>query len=279
MDNEQSNQGGRRALNMSPQQLRRLIIIGVAGVLALTLLILGAVFLIDALTAPNVKQINRVPDVGPDTPDRTDGPDDNPASGDATLDNTMKKNFYTFLIVGTSDDYNTDTIMLGAVDTKSLKCNIISIPRDCMYDTDAKIKRINGAFGRGGGFNKSNGGIKNLCEVVQSVTGVYPQYYCVLKMDSFIKVVDAIGGVEFDVPFHMYHEDADPKFHIDLPEGKRVLTGKEALQLVRFRGYAMSDFGRITMQKQFLITTMQTIKDEFDLANATKVITTITDSI
>ena len=57
-----------------------------------------------------------------------------------------KENFYTFLLVGTNDDYNTDTIMLGSVDTDKDIVNVVSIPRDTMVDVDIKIKKINQEF-------------------------------------------------------------------------------------------------------------------------------------
>ena len=183
----------------------------------------------------------------------------------------LKENFYTFLIVGTNDDYNADTIMLGAIDTSTLECNIINIPRDSMIDTTAKIKRINGAYGRAG--------IDGLCSAVQEVTGVYPQYYCVLNMKSFIKVVDVIGGVEYNVPMRMYHPDAQSEFTIDLYPGWQTLDGDHALQMVRFRGTAASDFGRIELQRKFLVATLKQVREKFTLTKATSIIETIAKSI
>ena len=122
-------------------------------------------------------------------------------SGPVVSDNTLKENFYTFLIAGTNDNYNTDTIMLGAINTKTLECNIISIPRDSMYETVSVIKRINGAYGFSytQTYKKAYGedapkGIDALREAIRVTTGIYPQYYCLVKMDGFMKIVDSIGA-------------------------------------------------------------------------------------
>jgi LCP family protein required for cell wall assembly len=161
--------------------------------------------------------------------------------------------------------------MLGAIDTETLECNIINIPRDSMIDTTAKIKRINGAYGRAG--------IDGLCTAVQEVTGVYPQYYCVLNMKSFIKVVDVIGGVYYNVPMRMYHPDAQSEFTIDLYPGWQTLDGDHALQMVRFRGTSASDFGRIELQRKFLIATLKQVREKFTITKATSIIETIAKSI
>lgn len=183
----------------------------------------------------------------------------------------LKDQFYTFLLVGTNDDYNADTIMLGSIDMKTLKCNLISIPRDSYVDTSGKIKRINGTYGKDG--------IDGLCKTVYGISGVYPQYYAILNMKSFIKVVDIIGGVKYYVPMRMYHPDAQEKYTIDLQKGWQTLDGRHALQLVRFRGMKGSDFGRQDLQKDFLVATLKQVREKFTLSKAGDIIETISKSI
>ena len=164
--------------------------------------------------------------------------------------------------------------MVGAIDMTTHKCNIISIPRDSMIDTDAKIKRINGTYGRVG--MEGKGG---LLYAVWGVTGIYPQYYCLVNMKTFIQIVDLIGGVEFDVPYDMYHADKDPDYHIDLKKGTQLLDGKKAIQLVRYRGTKLNDFGRINMQKDFLVAMLKQVKNSFTIDKATGIITTAYKSL
>jgi LCP family protein required for cell wall assembly len=294
MEQQNKNRGGSYAAGISKKRIIRTSVLIAAAIAIVVSLCVLIAFVVDIFTKPAPKQPERPPvvvDPGAEDPgtdpvtDPKDPGTDDPGPTDPQ-DSTLKQDFYTFLVAGTSDNYNTDTIMLGAVNTKTLECNIISIPRDSMYDTVSKIKRINGAYGFSytETYKKNYGenaprGMDALCEAVRSITGVYPQYYCLVKMDGFIEIVDDIGGVQFNVPVDMYHPDLDPDFHIDLKAGDQLLDGKKALMLVRYRSYKMSDFERMNMQKQFFVTVLQQVKDRFGVKNAAKIVGTVADNI
>jgi len=66
-------------------------------------------------------------------------------------------------------------------------------------------------------------------------------------------MVDAIGGVWFDVPQDMYYVDYVQDLYIDIKAGYQLLNGYDALRLCRFRdGYAGGDIQRIEVQHDFL---------------------------
>ena len=77
------------------------------------------------------------------------------------------------------------------------------------------------------------------------------------------ELVDAIGGVYFDVPRRMYYNDLSQHFKIDLQPGYQLLDGNGAMGVLRWRhnsddsghilnsGYAMGDLGRIETQQPF----------------------------
>ena len=296
MEQQNKNRGGSHAAGISKKRIIRTAVLIAAAVAIVVSLCVLIAFVVDIFTKPTPQQPGRPPVIdGPSADPGTD-PDKDPGKDPGTddpkpvppgsQDSTLKEDFYTFLVAGTSDNYNTDTIMLGAVNTKTNECSIISIPRDSMYDTVSKYKRINGAYGFSytDTYKKAYGenaprGMDALCEAVRSVTGVYPQYYCLIKMDGFIEIVDDIGGVQFNVPVDMYHPDLDPDFHIDLKAGDQLLDGKKALMLVRYRSYKMSDFERMNMQKQFFVTVLQQVKDRFGVKNAAKIVGTVADNI
>lgn len=239
-----------------------------AILIIIALFIAGIAGLVYYMTSVAPKQKEPpIPPVMSGTGDSHGGEDDPPEIPEKKL----KESFYTFLLVGTNDDYNADTIMLGSIDMESLECHVISIPRDSFIDTTARIKRINGSYGREG--------IDGLCAAVYGITGVYPQYYAILNMKSFVKVVDVIGGVYFNVPMRMYHPDAQSEFTIDLQKGWQTLDGKHALQMVRFRGMKGSDFGRQDLQKEFLVATLKQVREKFTLAKAGEIIEAISKSI
>jgi hypothetical protein len=64
--------------------------------------------------------------------------------------------------------------------------------------------------------------------------------------------VDALGGVEMEVPIAMDYDDHAQNLHIHLKPGRQRLNGAQAVQFVRFRKDGRGDLGRIERQKQFL---------------------------
>ncbi|MBR5390189.1 MAG: LCP family protein [Clostridia bacterium] len=182
----------------------------------------------------------------PDAPKVTDG------SG-----RQMKKGYYTILLAGTTDDYNTDTLMLCSVDSVNKKVNIVSINRDTQIDVKSNNKKINAAYGRAG--------VEALCADVTEITGVPVNFYVVVNMQSFKEIVDLIGGVQYDVPINMVHYDPDPKFDINLKKGDQLLDGVKALQFVRYRSTSENDFGRVNRQKDFLVAAMKQVMANFSV--------------
>lgn len=159
---------------------------------------------------------------------------------------TRKENFHTFLLMGTDDgNGNADTIMVGSYDVKNNKINVLSIPRDTLVDVSRTIKKINGAYGMGG--------IAQVMDELTPILGFRPDHYIMVDIQAFVDVVNILGGVSYNVPEDMYHNDG-AGFIIDLKAGPQVLDGNKALQLVRYRGYAdkSSDLGRMRTQQQFL---------------------------
>ncbi len=160
------------------------------------------------------------------------------------------------LLVGL-EDKRSDTIMLGSFDKKSGDLNVLSIPRDTYfyrsgYDS-AEEKKINAIY--------SSSGIKGLMKAVENILGIPVHNYITVDYEGVEKVVDTIGGVEVEVPFHMKYEDPydNPPLVIDIPKGNQVLDGEESLQYLRYRhnndmtsGYKDGDIGRIKAQQEFV---------------------------
>lgn len=156
-----------------------------------------------------------------------------------------EKQVYTFLVAGldkVSD--NTDVIMLVKFDAANKSINILNIPRDTMLDTNRKSKKINASF--------SLGGIKQFEEDVASLTGFYVNRYVIFDIKGVEKIIDAIGGVWFDVPRNMNYEDPTQDLYIHLKKGYQHLDGEQAVKLARFRLYPEGDIARIAMQQKLL---------------------------
>lgn len=180
------------------------------------------------------------------------------------------------LILGVSTDTDaelTDTIMIASYNPNTQKANLLSIPRDTFTGKNTKkavaSQKINSLYN----INKTPD--KTLA-AVNELTGLDIKYYVVVKTEALIKLVDAIGGVKFNVPMRMKYTDTSQNLVIDLEEGEQVLDGNKAEQLLRFRHndpqkgvgmtsypaeYGDNDFGRMRTQRDFIIATLkQTLK-------------------
>jgi anionic cell wall polymer biosynthesis LytR-Cps2A-Psr (LCP) family protein len=74
-----------------------------------------------------------------------------------------------------------------------------------------------------------------------------------VDLQGFVALVDAIGGVTFDVPVDMHYEDPYQDLYIHIDKGLQTLNGENAMKVVRFRsGYASQDLGRMQTQQAFL---------------------------
>ena len=186
--------------------------------------------------------------------------EDESQNGPQTITLERKEQFYTFLLMGSDDgNGNADTIMVCAYDVKNNKVSVLSVPRDTLVDVSRTVKKLNGAYGAGG--------VDQVMDELTPILGFRPDHYIKVDIQAFKDVVNALGGVSFYVPCDMYHDDG-AGFIINLKEGTQWLDGNKALQLVRYRGYASADLGRIQTQQRFL---QQLAKQSFSLANVTKI--------
>lgn len=166
-----------------------------------------------------------------------------------------KENFYTFLVIGrdTGGGGNTDTVLLAAYDISKQEMNVLSIPRDTMVNVSWDVKKINSVYNVYGGGDK---GIEALGKEMAQLVGFVPDFQVVLEWKAVGELVDALGGVSYDVPRNMKYDDPTQNLHINIKKGLQKLTGAQAMQVVRFRdgpnGYNNGDLGRIETQQGFL---------------------------
>lgn len=206
----------------------------------------------DAVSKPEPSGVTAKPgEEAPEEPrELTDDelyPDDGYNGDMPTVSGNRKEGVYTFLLVGTDmDDGNTDTIMVVSYDTKNQDINIMSIPRDTMINESWDIKKINSIYSRTG--NSMN----SLANRVQKLVGFKPDFYVKVELEMFVKLVDLVEGVEFDVPQDMNYDDDWQDLHIHLKKGVQTLNGQQAMELVRFRRYSEGDIKRVEVQQNFI---------------------------
>lgn len=165
---------------------------------------------------------------------------------------TMKKGYFNILLAGTDNDgIRTDTMMIARIDAVNHSVALMSIPRDTLIESStgapAKLNSVYGANGCG------EEGMEALMLELERILGFMPSGYALVDLDVFVELVDAVGGVYFDVPERMYHIDPTQDLYIDLEPGYQQLDGEKAMQLVRFRGYVQADIQRTHVQQDFIV--------------------------
>lgn len=183
---------------------------------------------------------------------------------------------FRVLLLGVSTDISsklTDTIIVASYNPKNQTANLLSIPRDTYIGTNRNkadsYDKINSLYQKGP---------EKILEEVNEITGLDIKYYVVIETGALVDLVNAIGGVDFDVPIDMDYDDPTQDLHIHLKSGMQKLNGNQAEQVVRFRHnnngttysseYGNNDIGRMKTQRAFLT---QVLKQTINLKNIFKI--------
>jgi len=168
-----------------------------------------------------------------------------------------KDMFFTFLIIGLNEGTNANTIMVASFDGVNMEANLISIPRDSLMNVNRRVRKLSGAY--------LTGRVPQVQREVRSVIGFVPDFYVVVNYDAFEQLIDAVGGIEVYVPFHMKYDDPWQNLHIDIPAGLQQLDGENALHFARFRrsnrGFRdITDYARIENQQLVIAKTVERLR-------------------
>ncbi|MEU4465852.1 LCP family protein [Streptomyces sp. NPDC024017] len=176
------------------------------------------------------------------------------------------------LRTGSAEGKRTDSMMI--LHTGGGAPTLVSLPRDSnvtipsykgsdsgkLYPATGRQTKLNAAY--------SEDGPELLVRTVEANTGLHIDHYVEIGFGGFANIVDAVGGVEMDIP----QDIKDTKSGADLKKGKQTLNGEQALAFVRTR-YALagSDLDRTKNQQKFLsalanqVATPSTILNPFKL--------------
>lgn len=153
----------------------------------------------------------------------------------------------TYLLLGidqwpnSNDVGRTDVIMLATVNDSTKKITLTSIPRDTYVEIAGKgyKDKINHAYQHG---------LETTIATVENFTEVPIDNYVLFTFDSFVKSIDAIGGITVNVDKNIANYNFGSS--VDFVEGEQHLNGKEALVFSRFRYDINGDYGRNNRQQQ-----------------------------
>ena len=168
----------------------------------------------------------------------------------------VQKDPISILLLGLDDDAEdtrgtggarTDSMILLTINPKEELVSMVSIPRDTYTYIDTKNyegnDKINAAY--------AHGGIEGTITAVETLLNISINYYATADFQAFEDVVNAVGGVEIDVPFTLTEQNAKGKKVVELKEGRHKLNGEEALAFARTR-YVDNDVERGKRQQEVL---------------------------
>ncbi len=244
-------------------------------VLAITMITLAAafVFLYKPNTSPKLPFSTDTGDQ-PHQPSESTGEDDTPKPVVPIY--TAREDVYNFLIIGHDRTAKlADVIMLVHYDVQAKSVSVMQIPRDTYVEVGSNVPKINVLFAAY--YNRAAADrVKNptkvaaekLAEVLEQNLCIQIQYTAVMNLDGFAGIVDAIGGVDIDIPYDMDYDDPDQDLHIHLKAGPTHLTGELAEGFVRFRdSYVQADIGRMNAQKLFMAAFLDKLKSSISITN------------
>ncbi|PKA34705.1 transcriptional regulator [Streptomyces sp. SM8] len=171
-------------------------------------------------------------------------------SRDGMTDDDKKR-----LHTGSAEGKRTDSMMILHVGSNGN--TMVSLPRDSeveipsfkgsesgkLFPAQGRRVKLNAAY--------AEDGPELLVRTVEYNTGLRIDHYAEIGFGGFANIVDALGGVEMDIPKAF----KDKKSGADFQAGKQTLDGEQALAFVRTRyAFAGSDLDRTKNQQKFLAT-------------------------
>ena len=193
----------------------------------------------------------------------------------ATSDSDAEDMRTNFLVLGKDEASGLyDMIMLVSYNMTRSELNVVQIPRDTYAEfTEGSYKKLNGAVA-------ALGGESALCDFLSKALCVNIDHYISLDLYSVGEIVDALGGIEVDVPFDMDYEDPAQGLSIHLKKGVNHLDGNAARKFLRYRsGYLEGDLGRIDAQKLFLAALVKKLKSDLSLFDIGAIAAAVFDDV
>lgn len=169
----------------------------------------------------------------------------NGAEGDSTIavpeNKVIEGESFTVLLVG--NDYLgdnshscADAIMVMRFSCETGKVVFLPIPGNTKVNTSGKTLTLAEFYNTKCKTQKDSRDVSVLEEKIEDMIDIEIDYYICTSLsgNGLGKLVDAVGGVEYFVPYDMNKEIEESKFEIDLKKGKQTLDGEEATAMLRY---------------------------------------------
>lgn len=269
-------------------RVRRIVCI----VLSVILLIGGSgmIYYYSLLNSLNYKDIGDTPD----STNPTTGDNSGDFSGFTVSDGELLQDSKVLNIMlfgednrGSDEHGRSDTMIMATIDNRHKKLKLTSYQRDTyVYIPGHDYDKINASY--------TLGGAKLSIQTIEANFGIKIDRYAVVDFDSFMKIIDTLGGIDIEVTqdeidyinYQMYKNgQVDSPTTITDPPGVVHLTGQEALWYARDRGLSKGedgneigidgdDWDRTSRQRKLLETVFESMKDA-DLGQIISIVSSV----
>lgn len=205
---------------------------------------------------------------------------------------------FTLLIMGVdststslkkNNSFNGDTLMLITFNPNTMNATILSIPRDTRVPIVCTRSKAKNKINTTGAY-----GADCVMDTITNFTGIKIDYWVKVNFKGVVSLVDALGGVDIDVPYSFCEQDSNREFGnstIYIEKGRQTLNGEQALAFARNRHpwpqycgkkyskYTSNDFIRGQNQQQIVKAMANKLKDVRSLSQLYKLLDIAGDNL
>lgn len=170
---------------------------------------------------------------------------------------------------------NGDTLILITFNPKTLNATMVSIPRDSYVPIACWPNKDENKITHAAGY-----GNDCMINTIQNYFGVTIDYYAKINFKGLVKLVNAVGGVEVDVPQQLCTDDSSRGGTICIEPGYQTLNGEQALVFARNRKSLVNgDFGRAQHQQEIIMALINKMKTITKVSQFTSILDTVSNSL
>lgn len=167
-----------------------------------------------------------------------------------------------YLLVGTDDQPlpEADSIIVAAVNHKTKSLTLISIPENTKIGEENKNQMLLKDTYKEGGIEETRSAVENLLH-----TRIH--YFLECSPDTFTRVMEKIGDIQFYVEKTMIHDDSEGNSDIYLHQGYQTLSPHNTLAYVRYIDTADNEIGRWQRQERLMKAVISYIQNNSSIYN------------
>lgn len=170
---------------------------------------------------------------------------------------------------------NGDTLILITFNPKTLNATMLSIPRDSYVPIACWSGKPENKITHAAAY-----GNDCMINTIENYFDRKIDYYAKINFKGFVKLIDAVGGVEVDVAQKLCTDDSSRGKEVCISPGYQTLHGEEALVYARNRKQLVNgDFGRGQHQQEIVMALINKMKGITDVTKFMEILNTVSNSI